>query len=39
LILLALSIIGEYLIRILEGTSQKPAFVVREILGAGGGEN
>jgi hypothetical protein len=36
LILIALSIIGEYLLRILEGSSRKPAYLVREIAGAGG---
>jgi dolichol-phosphate mannosyltransferase/undecaprenyl-phosphate 4-deoxy-4-formamido-L-arabinose transferase len=35
LIPLALSIIGEYLIRILEGTSQKPPYIVRQIIGGG----
>jgi len=39
LILIALSLIGEYLIRILEGTSEKPAFLVREVAGEGFGGN
>lgn len=34
LILVGLSIVGEYLIRILEGISEKPAFIVREKIGA-----
>lgn len=34
LILVALSLMGEYLIRILDGVSNKPAYVVREIVTA-----
>ncbi len=33
LILIALAIVGEYLIRILEGVSHKPSYLVREIAG------
>ncbi len=33
LILIALAIVGEYLIRILEGISDKPSYLVREIAG------
>ncbi len=32
-ILIALGIIGEYLIRILEGSAQKPPYIVREVTG------
>lgn len=33
LILLSLGIVGEYLLRILEGSSQKPPFIIRETVG------
>ena len=36
LILLALGIVGEYLIRILEGISNKPAYLIRQIVTAEG---
>lgn len=35
MILMALGVVGEYLIRIVELTSERPAFVVRQIVGAG----
>jgi hypothetical protein len=37
LILVALSIIGEYLLRILEGSTRKPPYLVREIIPANAG--
>ena len=33
LILIALSIIGEYLIRLLEGSNQKPPYIIRRVIG------
>ncbi|MCP4204939.1 MAG: glycosyltransferase family 2 protein [bacterium] len=37
LILIALGLIGEYLLRILEGTSRKPAYFARRVVGTGEG--